>query len=168
MYDHQTESLWLQVKRRAVTGPMTGAKLKRLPSTITSWEKWRKRYPTTKVLSLKTGHMRDYSNDPYEEYYKSRKGLFSFLKPGPGAKEKELIIGVEIEGKTKAYRLEILRDTLEITDEINNLSISLRYDKDTDTVTVQDEKGETVEHVATYWMVWEGIYPETVLYGEWR
>lgn len=86
MYDNQTESLWLQVKRRAVAGPFTGAKLKRLPFTFTSWEKWRKRYPNTKVLSLETGHIRDYSNDPYEEYYESKKGLFSFLKPGPGGK----------------------------------------------------------------------------------
>jgi hypothetical protein len=150
MYDHQTESLWLQVKRRAVTGPMTGAKLKRLPSTVTSWEKWRKRNPQTKVLSLKTGHVRDYSKDPYADYYQSRKGLFSFLKPGPGAKEKELVIGVELEGKANAYR---------------GRSISLVYDKETDTVTVQDETGKTIDHMATYWMVWKGIYPETVLYG---
>jgi hypothetical protein len=165
MYDHQTESLWLQVKRKAVTGPMTGAKLKRLSSTITSWEKWRKRYPQTKVLSIKTGYSRDYSNDPYADYYQRRRGLFSFLKPGPGAREKELIIGVESDGKANAYRLEMLRDTQQIIDEVNGRSISLRYDKDTDTVIVQDEKGETVEHVATYWMVWKGIYPETVLYG---
>jgi len=166
MYDHQTESLWLQVKRRAVTGPMTGAKLQRLPSTITSWEKWQKRHPKTKVLSLRTGHIRDYSNDPYTDYYKSRRGLFSFLKPGPGAKEKELIIGIELEGKANAYRLEILRDKREITDEINGRSISLRYDKETDAVTVQDEKGATIDHISTYWMVWKGIYPETELYGE--
>ena len=167
MYDHQTESLWLQVKRRAVTGPMTGAKLKRLPSTVTSWEKWRKRYPQTKVLSIKTGYVRDYSKDPYADYYQSRKGLFSFLKPGPGAKEKELVIGVELEGKANAYRLEMLRDKEEITDEINGRSsISLIYDKETDTVTVQDETGKTIDHMATYWMVWKGIYPETVLYEE--
>ena len=165
MYDHQTESLWLQVKRKAVTGPMTGKKLKRLSSTVTSWEKWRKKYPQTKVLSLKTGHSRDYSSDPYADYYKSRRGLFSFLKPGPGAEEKELIIGVESEGKSKAYRMEMLRNTPEIMDAIDGRSIRVRYDKETDSVTVQDEKGATIEHVATYWMVWKGIYPETVLYG---
>ena len=166
MYDRQTESLWLQVKRQAVTGPMAGAELKRLPSTITSWERWRKRYPQTKVLSLKTGHIRDYSNDPYKDYYQSQRGLFSFLKPGPGAKEKELVIGIELEGVANAYRLETLRDKREITDEINGSSIRIRYDKETDTVTVQDEKGETIDHMATYWMVWIGVYPETELFEE--
>ena len=59
----------------------------------------------------------------------------------------------------------MLRDKKGITDEINGRLISLKYDKETDTVTVRDEKGETVEYVTTYWMVWEGIYPETALYG---
>ena len=165
MYDHQTESLWLQVKRLAVTGPMTGAKLKRLPSTVTSWEKWRNQYPQTQVLSLKTGYVRDYSTDPYEDYYQSKRGLFSFLKPGPGAEEKELVIGVELDGKANAYRLDMLREKQKITDVMHGRSINLRYDKKTDTVTVQDETGMIIDYMATYWMVWKGIYPETELFG---
>ena len=60
MYDKQTESLWLQVKRRAVTGPMTGTKLFTFPSTITTWSKWRKKHPDTTVLSFDTGYNRNY------------------------------------------------------------------------------------------------------------
>ena len=149
-----------------MSGPMTGTKLKRLPSTVTSWDKWRKRYPQTKVLSLKTGYVRNYLTDPYEDYYKSKKGLFSFLKPGPGAEEKELVIGVELDGKANAYRLDMLREKQKISDEIHGRSISLTYDKKTDTVTVKDEKSKTVDHMVTYWMVWKGIYPETVLFGK--
>jgi hypothetical protein len=166
MYDHQTESLWLQVRRQAVTGPMTGAKLKRLPSTVTSWKKWRIKHPQTEVLSLQTGFLRDYNRDPYEEYYESKKGLFSFLRPGPGAKEKELIIGVEIDGTAHAYRLAMLRDRHEIQDKINGRTLSIRFNKETDTVIVQDEKGATIDHISTYWMVWKGIYPGTKLYNE--
>ena len=166
MYDHQTESLWLQVKRRAVTGPMTGAKLKRLPSTVTSWKKWRTKHPQTEVLSLATGYLRDYNNDPYEEYYESKKGLFSFLRPGPGAKEKELVIGVEMDGKARAYRLAMVRDRKEISDTINGRKIRVRFDPATDLVTVQDEEEQTVDHISTYWMVWKGIYPETKIYED--
>lgn len=166
MYDHQSESLWLQVKRRAVTGSMAGTKLKRLPSTVTSWEKWRKRYPGTMVLSINTGHVRDYTSDPYANYYQSRSGLFSFLKPAPGAMEKELVIGLESEGTAKAYRLETLRQRQVIKDGINDRSISIRYDQATDTVTVQDENGASLDHISTYWMVWKGIYPESLLFEE--
>ena len=59
MYDRQTESLWSQVRREAVAGPLTGAKLKVLPSTLTTWKKWRRQHPNTAVLSPDTGHQRD-------------------------------------------------------------------------------------------------------------
>lgn len=166
MYDHQTESLWLQVKRRAVTGPMTGTRLKRLPSTITSWEKWQKKYSETRVLSFKTGYTRDYSKDPYEDYYRSSRGLFGFLKPGPGAEEKEIVIGVEVEGDARAYWLKTVKHNKEITDTVSGRRIKLKYSEATDLVTVQDDKEELLDHVTTYWMVWKGIYPETVLHGE--
>ena len=42
LYDHQTESLWSQIKSEAVTGSLTGARLKLLPSTHTNWESWKK------------------------------------------------------------------------------------------------------------------------------
>jgi hypothetical protein len=166
MYDHQTESLWLQVRRRAVTGSMTGAKLKRISSTVTSWGKWKKRHPRTKVLALNTGYKRDYSKDPYEDYYQSNSGFLSFLKSDPEARDKVLIIGVELEGKANAYPMETLRNQMEISDKINGRLIKLKYDKATDTVTVLDDTGKTIDHMATYWMVWKGIYPETLFHGE--
>ncbi|MCK5287235.1 MAG: DUF3179 domain-containing protein, partial [Thermodesulfovibrionia bacterium] len=109
MYDHQTESLWSQVKGKAVTGPMTGTPLQILPSTLTTWSKWKKRFPETEVLSTETGYMRDYSRDPYEDYYKRKRGLFSFFTPRPGEEEKELIAGVTIDGSVKAYSLDDIR-----------------------------------------------------------
>jgi hypothetical protein len=59
----------------------------------------------------------------------------------------------------------MLREKQEITDVIHGRSINLRYYKKTDTVTVQDETGMTIDYMATYWMVWKGIYPETELFG---
>jgi len=166
MYDRQTESLWLQVKREAVTGPLTGTRLKKLPSTITTWKKWRKRYPATAVLSLDTGYVRDYENDPYADYYQSRTGLFSFLKPGPGASEKALIVGVEIGGVTSAYLMDRLREAGEINDTVGGRVISINFDPETDAVAVKGKKGEVYDYMVTYWMVWKGIYPETEMYGE--
>ena len=166
MYDRQTESLWLQVKREAVTGPLTGTRLKKLSSTITTWKKWRKRYPETEVLSKDTGYVRDYENDPYSDYYKSKTGLFSFLKPGPGAGGKALVVGVEIKGVTSAYLMGQLRDAREINDTIGGRSINLSFDAETDAVFVRDEKGEEYDYMITYWMVWKGVYPETELHVE--
>ena len=164
MYDRQTESLWSQVLQHAVTGPMTGKKLTRLPSTLTTWGKWRKTHPDTDVLTPATGHVRDYSKDPYESYYESRSGLFGFLKGGPGADEKELVVGIEIGNTAKAYKLQNLRSSGLIKDKVDATEITLEFDVETDKLTVKDQAGNTLDHMILYWFVWKGIHPEAEVY----
>ena len=164
MYDRQTESLWSQVLQHAVTGPMTGKKLTRLPSTLTTWGKWRKTHPDTDVLTPATGHVRDYSKDPYESYYESRSGLFGFLKGGPGAEEKELVVGIEIGNTAKAYKLQDLRSSNPIKDKVDTTEIILEFDVETDKLTVKDQAGNTLDHMILYWFVWKGIHPEAEVY----
>ena len=164
MYDHQTESLWSQVLQHAVTGPMTDTKLTRLPSTQTTWDKWRKKHPDTEVLTPATGHVRDYSKDPYEGYYESRSGLFGFLKGGPGAEDKELVVGIKIGDTAKAYKLEELRSNSQIKDKVGKTDITLEFDNETDHLTVRDKNGKNVDHMILYWFVWKSIYPEAEVY----
>ena len=168
MYDHQTESLWSQVRREAVTGPMTGARLKVLASTLTTWEKWRGKHPDTQVLSLDTGHARDYSRDPYASYYQNRKGFFSFFRTGPGEEEKSLVVGVAIGEATRAYPLDLLRKQGSLTDALGERQLILAIDPATDQVTVRDDSGNAIPFVAVYWFVWKGMYPRTGLYAERR
>lgn len=166
MYDHQTESLWLQVKRRAVTGPMTGTRLTALPSTITSWKKWWEEHPDTTVLSFRTGHRRNYSRDPYEDYYQERQGWFrSFFKAGPNEVEKEIVAGLEIDGLAKAFPIESLRKRKKIIDTIGNQTVTLTHDDRTDRITVKTGTGENIEPIVVYWFVWKGIHPETERYN---
>jgi hypothetical protein len=165
MYDHQTESLWLQVKRRAVTGQMTGTKLTTFPSTITTWKKWKKKNPDTSVLSFKTGHRRNYDRDPYEGYYKERKGWYrSFFKAGPGEKEKEIVAGVEAGDFSRAYPVDLVRQRKKVTDTVGGRKITLTYDDSTDRISVKTASGEEIEPIVVYWFVWKGIHPNSGLY----
>jgi hypothetical protein len=164
MYDHQTESLWSQVKGNAVTGPMTGTPLNTLPSTLTTWGKWKKRFPDTKVLTTDTGYLRDYTRDPYEDYYKRKKGLFSFFNPGPGEEEKQLVAGVTINGTVKAYPLETLRRKGTITDQLGNREITIIFNTKTDELEIHDKKGNDVTYLILYWFVWKGIHPDSTIF----
>lgn len=163
MYDHQTESLWSQVLREAVAGPRTSTRLTVIPSTLTTWAKWKKNHPDTEVLSLETGHSKDYSRDPYESYYKGKKGFLSLFKPGPGEEEKQLVAGVVIHGLAKAYPIEELRQN-RITDTLAGKEITLMFDHYTDEITIQDDDGNDVPFMTVYWFVWKGIYKESGLW----
>ncbi len=68
LYDRGTESLWSQLMFQAVSGPLKGQRLRRLPISHTSWADWRRRHPGSEVLSRDTGFERDYHRDPYAGY----------------------------------------------------------------------------------------------------
>lgn len=161
MYDHQTESLWLQVKRQAVTGPLTGTKLDILPSTLTSWAKWLKRHPETEVLTTETGYDRNYSRDPYTSYYANRSGFLSFFTPGPGEEEKELVVGVELGEVAFAFGTDALRRDKTLTAVVAGQNLIASYDAADDALLVRNAKGERIPHVLVYWFVWKGIHPDT-------
>ena len=50
MYDHQTNSIWVHVTGEAFHGPLKGKKLQFMPSTVTTWEKWKEAHPHSLVL----------------------------------------------------------------------------------------------------------------------
>ena len=164
MYDRQTESLWSQVRREAVTGTMTGAKLKVLPSTLTTWQKWLKQHPQTEVLSMATGHSRDYSRDPYADYYQSQKGFFSFFKSGPGEEEKALVAGMTLNEKARAYPLELLRQKKVLVDSLGGTALTVTYAPDSGQVSIRSADAEEIIPLILYWFVWKSMYPESTLF----
>ena len=79
MYDRATDSLWNHMEGKPVAGPLaaSGIQLKTLPVVQTTWQRWRKRHPDTKVLSLDTGYERDYSpGAAYGRYFRTQKLMF--------------------------------------------------------------------------------------------
>lgn len=79
MYDADTQSLWHTLEGRPVIGPLVD-QLISLPTrdvVTTTWGEWRRRHPTTTVLSLATGHQRDYAEGAaYRDYFASDRLMF--------------------------------------------------------------------------------------------
>jgi len=166
MYDRQTESLWSQARRDAVTGELAGTELTVLPSTLTTWKRWLARHPQSEVLSPETGYSRDYSHDPYTDYYAREKGFLSFFKPGPGEEEKALVAGITLGEKAKAYPLKLLRRRGIITDSLADRTLTISLSAENEQIAVHTEGGNELVPVVLYWFVWKSIYPDSGLYRE--
>ena len=72
MYDQATQSLWSTMRGTPVVGPLAGSGivLDRGSVVTTTWGEWRRRHPDTRVLSLETGHERDYAEGAaYHDYF---------------------------------------------------------------------------------------------------
>ena len=80
MYDNATQSLWNTMWGTPVVGPLVGQgiRLPRRSVVTTTWGEWRQRHPDTAVLSLDTGHRRDYSEgEAYRAYFATDDLMFN-------------------------------------------------------------------------------------------
>jgi hypothetical protein len=79
MYDHATKSLWSTLQGRPVVGKLVDQEiqLSRLSVVTTTWGKWKSLHPDTQVLSLNTGHRRDYGEGvAYHDYFATDRLMF--------------------------------------------------------------------------------------------
>ena len=80
MYDHATKSLWSTLTGAPVVGALVGQGIELQPLYVvtTTWQEWRQRHPGTQVLSLDTGHRRDYSEGAaYRDYFATDRLMFT-------------------------------------------------------------------------------------------
>lgn len=97
MYDQDTQSLWNTLWGEPVIGPLVGQgiKLDYLSVVTTTWGEWRQRHPDTLVLSLDTGHNRDYGEGAaYREYFASDDLMFNVPKLDSRLRNKQEIFAV--------------------------------------------------------------------------
>ncbi len=132
MYDRKTESYWLQTPGQAVTGSLKGKKLKRLPSDVSTYGSWKSIHPDTLVLSRKTGFSYTYSSDPYSGYYSSENIWYPTQAQNKVLSNKELVLGIELNGQAKAYAINKIREEKLISDELGGIQILVVYDSTID------------------------------------
>jgi len=170
MYDRQTESLWSQLGRQAVSGEFAGRSLTLVPSQMMRWGAWRQKHPSGRVLSRRTGHRRDYGQTPYPRYEQSPDPVFPVERHRDDLPAKEWIYGVVVNGTAKAYIADALPDRSTIADTVGARRILLRHEKASLALRVTDQgSGEEIPHTRAYWFAWQAFHPETELFrGERR
>ena len=97
MYDKETQSLWNTLWGKPVIGKLVGKdiELERMSIVTTTWGEWKKRHPDTKVLSLDTGHRRDYDEGAaYREYFATDDLMFNVPKLDKRLKNKDEVLGL--------------------------------------------------------------------------
>lgn len=116
MYDRATNSWWPQVLAMAIDGPLAGKSLRQIPVVWTTWKRWQARHPATRVLSMRTGYIRNYNRDPYgsynptDGYYRaSAKRLFPVMSENDRYAPKSVFLVARTEQTAIAFRKDTLR-----------------------------------------------------------
>ncbi|WP_350335376.1 DUF3179 domain-containing protein [Coralliovum pocilloporae] len=144
MFDRETHSLWNQFTGKPVVGPLVdrNIELKQRPVVITSWAEWRRNNPDTRILSLKTGHRRDYgSGVVYQDYFASNDLMFPTRVDQTRHRQKDYVFGIRTQGAAKAWPLKVFAGGKVINDRINATPLVLIGDEATRTVRAYESQG---------------------------
>ncbi len=163
LYDRETESLWSQLKNQSVSGEMTGLSLVKIATANTTWGNWKENHPETLVLSEDTSFGRDYSKNPYPGYAQSAKIYFDVTEMDDRYHPKEMVVGLEINGKHKAYPFSELVKSGEsvIEDVFQDQILSIRFDANSQSAEIRDAEGNVIPTVMNFWFAWYAFYPDT-------
>lgn len=148
MFDRETKSLWNQFTGEPVIGPLARSdiQLSIRPSVITTWAQWRADHPDTTVLSLNTGHIRNYdSGFVYRDYFASPDLMFPTLTDETRLAQKTFIYGIRVAGGAKAWPFEAFAETRVINDQVGFTNVVLIGEAATRTVRAYDRGARQFE-----------------------
>ncbi len=148
MYDRETGSLWSQLLSEAVTGPLAGARLKVLSARHATWAEWKKAYPETRVLSQRTGHPRNYREDPYASL--------------PLDRRLALFVAVGKEAAIFPYS-ELRRTPGVVTEKIGGREVRIRYDRAANSAHLETSGPEVASYFA-FQKDLETFYPDAKVF----
>jgi hypothetical protein len=174
MYDRSTDSQWPQILGKAINGSARGTKLEEFPIVWTTWERWKQKHPNTKVLSQRTGFVRNYGQrgDPYGSYLGKDKGYYSSerLLFRPIVEDKQLppkavVVGVrDGSGNAAAILKDRLRKEKKTEVKIGERTVVVTYDSALDFHSAAiKETGEWINAFDAMWFAWKGFYLNTQL-----
>jgi hypothetical protein len=124
MEDSETGSWWQQVTGEAVFGPLAGRKLELVHHDELSFDLWRRERPEGQVL-------RPAADAPWKEFsenWEEETGRLPVVTPaGPDEPlpPREVVIGVNVNGKPKAYPLAVLAKTSPVLDTVGGVPLVL-------------------------------------------
>jgi hypothetical protein len=124
MRDETTNSWWQQVSGAAIHGPLKGKQLKQVFVDEISFAVWKREHPTGRVLRPDEKFQAKYEKADWEARIQ-RAPVVTPAEPRDSLPPRALIIGVQLNGKAKAYpQADLVKQRLTL-DELGGVPIFL-------------------------------------------
>lgn len=146
--DRETGSRWQQTLAEAISGPLKGTHLDAYPFLLTQWGEWRKQHPDTLALKPLPGYidrfpgMNKFISQQWSAVVSNKpapKGAFGHDNRLPA---REIILGLEIGGESKAYPVSALRKERVINDRIGRVAVLIVHQQQSNTTTAFDPRSK--------------------------
>ena len=172
MYDRFTNTMWHSLTGEPVIGELVGSGLRppTLPVTVLTWEQWLEEFPDSTVLSLDTGHRRNYfkpgvPGSAYYEYFRDPGKMFPTFEDDDRMEIKDRVLGLSFGGQERAYPVGLVTEQRVINDRLGDQSVVLvgipdagavrAYDPQNNVFTPGENLDEIVDQDGGVWLVRE-------------
>jgi hypothetical protein len=164
MYDRGGESLWSQFRGDAIAGPSAGKRLRRVAVRQETLASWLERHPDSKVLAPPSDRL-DYRYSPFASYWLANRVPSRVDAQDPLFHAKEVVLGVEKDGKQRAYLGSLVtRAGGRADDEFQGRKIHLDYSSRD--ATFRWEAPDDVDVTEAYWFSWKAFHPDTEVWHD--
>ena len=149
LVDVETKSVWNQLEKRAISGPLEDTALRMIPYVQTTWGHWRSLHPTTTVAGVE---LRDLP-------------AYHYRQPSASGEKRDsdpyqLVLGIEINGHAKVYPFsELEKIDSPITDRLGSASIQIHFDPQAPAAWATDPTGQPIPAITMYGGAWRTFHP---------
>jgi len=120
MRDKETGTWWQQINGKAVYGPLRGAALDLVPYDELSYGEWKSEVSDGRVLAPVSKYVKEYDSNWEPEILKLPV-VISF--PGTELKSRDVVVGLKIEGTSRAYPWDALVKQSPVIDHVNGMPV---------------------------------------------
>jgi hypothetical protein len=160
LHDRETSSLWLHWTGEALAGPLAGRRLERLRVRQEIRDIWLTRQPGSRILARPDPRHIDYRYSPFEKYWVSDEIPYPVKARDPRYHAKELVLGVLIEGRARAYLGSLLTAAdKHVVEEVSGRRIEVHYESEA--AAFVWEAPPDVDVSEAYWFAWKAFHPDT-------
>ena len=127
MRDKETGTWWQQITGKAIYGPLQGSALELVPSDELSFGEWKSEVADGKVLAPVPKYLKKYESN-WEPEVAKLPVVISFT--GTELKSRDIVVGVEIEGDSRAYPWDKLIKQSPVMDRVSGKPMLLAVGPD--------------------------------------
>jgi len=138
MRDEETGTFWQQISGRAISGPLAGAQLTPVHSDELTFALWRSEAPNGTVLKPLPKDAREYETKDWDVRMAKARTVLDF--PNSGLQSRDLVLGVQAFGASRAYPVERILAARLIEDRLGSEPILIVVGPDGESIRVFQAK----------------------------
>jgi Protein of unknown function (DUF3179) len=138
MRDRETGSWWQQVTGRAISGELAGSALELMPNDELTFALWKSEAQQPGEKSLVLAPVAGHGDKDYDKKWEEETAKYPvpLTFPGQGLKDRDVILGITLNGQARAFPLDKVRGLKPIQDKIAGIPVVLLTGPDGDSVRV--------------------------------